>query len=521
MIDTIVKPRGRTSIELKFRFVLPDHHPRRSENYRVDVHLFIPSAFSVDPETYTSERFYEDATIYVRFNTPGFSPEHLLDHTSGDSPLARLERMIEDSADERSRAKWFVYESKLLGAVFKTLLRGSFGGMGVVKPAAELLDGEEPIGDDDDEDDSLGDSSGGGAEPDFDVRLRVKSLHEVCKRFHRICRSVNAQENLADLHQHCRMIDEHMSLLIEKYFAAYVNHYDLAQSDPSLYALMSKVIIHEADYRSEQGYPTVLPGVHDEQELEQYVYRLKMLKKYASEVLFFRVRTTNEARRIEHVLYAIAAGIAMVFATLIAFFGQTVFGGISLSLFLLLVAAYMLKDRMKDFFRDFFRRSLGRRFYDRREHLYDSIWKKKLATLRERVGFVRPGDEDQTILDLRARGPFETQLTQTESESHMMYRKDVKVRASTLRETHSRIRGLADITILNLSHLFQNLTVQTASIPVVVGKKAVEVISTKRVYHLNIIVCHRSSSRETRERFRLVVDRKGIKRIDAVGRIEV
>lgn len=86
--------------------------------------------------------------------------------------------------------------------------------------------------------------------------------------------------------------------------------------------------------------------------MEEYVYREKMLKKYASEVLFFDVHRSNVAKRTEHLLYALAAGIAMVIATGIAFFGQTRFGGLTTSLFVLLVVGYMLKDRVKDFFRD-------------------------------------------------------------------------------------------------------------------------------------------------------------------------
>ena len=49
----------------------------------------------------------------------------------------------------------------------------------------------------------------------------------------------------------------------------------------------------------------------------------------------------------------------MAFATAIAFFGQSVFGNIAVSLFLLLVAGYMLKDRIKDIFRELFVRSFG------------------------------------------------------------------------------------------------------------------------------------------------------------------
>ncbi len=79
---------------------------------------------------------------------------------------------------------------------------------------------------------------------------------------------------------------------------------------------------------------------------------------------------------MEHILYAIAAGIAMFIATAIAFMGQSWFGNLSTSLFILLVVSYMLKDRIKDIFRDLFSKSIGSFFYDRRVKVYDSRVKR-------------------------------------------------------------------------------------------------------------------------------------------------
>lgn len=48
------------------------------------------------------------------------------------------------------------------------------------------------------------------------------------------------------------------------------------------------------------------------------------------------------------------------------------FGNITTSLFLLLVVSYMVKDRLKNFFRDLFARTIGTRYPDRKESLYDA-----------------------------------------------------------------------------------------------------------------------------------------------------
>lgn len=62
----------------------------------------------------------------------------------------------------------------------------------------------------------------------------------------------------------------------------------------------------------------------------------------------------------------------MAFATAIAFYGQSVYGNITVSLFVLLVISYMFKDRLKDIFRTAFKRTIGARFPDVSQRLYES-----------------------------------------------------------------------------------------------------------------------------------------------------
>ncbi len=494
-----LKQRGTSSIELKLRHLLEKSDPRRrSVRYTVDLHFFLPQSFRITPDTYDSETFYEDRKLYVRFNTPDFTINELSDLESTESPLRRVERLVaEQSPIDRST---FVYETKMLGAVYKSLLRESLGGINAVATIEDEDEEAEPV-----------------IRECEDPAGLVKDLHRVAQRFHAVTEKVTARKEEHHLHEHCRMIDEHLSLLLERYLTAFLQRNEDEPAADSAYKRIAKVLIAELDYRREQSYPTTSPDTEEERKLEEYVYREKMLKKYSSEVLFFQVKTTNEAKRTEHVLYAIAAGIAMVVATSIAFYGQSVFGNITTSLFILLVISYMLKDRIKDIFRDYFRRSLGARFYDRRKHLYDSFWKKKLASVRERTTFVPLKKADRRILAFRGQGPFEAQLAQSEEESHLVYRKVVVMRARTLRRIHNRIQGLADVTIVDLANMIRYLSVQSTTVPVVTGKKSVDVRTARRVYHLNLIIDYRSGHERRLERFRLILDRKGIKRIEPVA----
>lgn len=49
MIETLIKQRGKASVELKLRHMIPEASKKRREKYRVDLHLFLPGAFAASP----------------------------------------------------------------------------------------------------------------------------------------------------------------------------------------------------------------------------------------------------------------------------------------------------------------------------------------------------------------------------------------------------------------------------------------------------------------------------------------
>lgn len=494
--NLIFKQRDKYSFELKLRYVMGGRSKERKSGYRLGLYFFLPQSFHINPETYDRDLFYEDTKLYIRFNTPYFTVADLLDPESDRSPLIRAEQMVRDALEGRPiPADSFYYETKMLGAVYKSMLRESIRRLRREMPETDVESYVEKP-----------------------ATAAVKQLHQVAVRFHDLTRQVEQSEALSDFRTHTRMIDEHLSLLFERYLTAFLDQCEYEEGDNSAYNKIARILVKEIQYRGQAGYPTSEPDPNVEQQMEEYVYREKMLKRYVSEVLFFRVKKTDEAKRAEHLLYALAAGIAMVFATAIAFYGQTAFGNITTSLFVLLVVSYMLKDRLKDFFRDLFSRSIGSRFPDRREGLYDAIQGKKLAVVKERVGFVADRKLPREVAAARNRGTFEHALSARVVERVLHYRKDVSLKSKTLRKTHYRIRGIADISIVSLESFLRHLAVQYGRIPLARGKKKISIVDVKRIYHLNLVVIYETEGQSELRRFRLVVDAKGIKRVEEVPR---
>jgi hypothetical protein len=491
MPELSLKQRDRYSFELKLRYLLHEQRPR-NQSYQLDLYFFLPYAFHIDGSTYPPELFYEDLKLYLRFDTPEFSAQELLDPASEASPLARLERLMraleqDGTAPDRDRC---AYEAKMLGCVYKSLLRDR------LRSLVDRPQGAE------------------AAQEAQDAAHEFGQLAQVAERFHELSGRIHAAKGFESLQQTAELIDEHLSLLFERYAISYVRAVSADGQEADRCPEIERLIAREVAYRERRGYPTVADTQAGEPKLEEYVYREKMLKRYASQILFFRIRKTNQGKRAQHVLYALAAGIAMMVATGIAFYGQTVYGNVTLSLFVLLVASYMLKDRIKDLFREVFTRTLGRRFFDRKERVYDRLRKKRLATVRERVHFTPHDKLPETIRSLRDRGSFEREVAEEGSEKVLAYQQRVQLRGGVLNRVHNRIHGVADVGVVDLERMLRYLALQYGAVPLLDAEGALDIRRAKRMYHLNVIAHYRSGHDEQRYRFRFIVDAKGIRRIE-------
>ncbi|MFW6289229.1 MAG: hypothetical protein ACOC2Q_05555, partial [Spirochaetota bacterium] len=423
-LDFRVRRRDRYSVGLKFRHLLdPERssYPRRRTT-RIRVVFFLPYSFNIRPETFEPERLYDDVKLYVRFNTPELEIDELLDPESRDSPLMRIARMLEQPAElDADRLR---YEAKLLGAIVKSVLRDTVVGEVVSKS-------------------KIGQS---------DIDRFSETVTRLDRGLSRYRRALDSDGLPPRARAHLLLVDEHISLTIENYLIRLLTHKAVKRSDLSLETLRDAVV-RQQHYRRDRGYPSVVHRDSSAAKREEYIYRSKVLKHYVSSVLFFEINRGNQGRRVEHILYAIAAGIAMAIATGISFLGQIRFGTLSTTLFLVLVAGYMIKDRMKDAFRLAFQRTLGRLFYDRRTKFKDQHTHKAMGLVKERAIFVRQNRLDEPLLEARARGGFESAIMETNPESALKYTKLLRIYERRLHRVHRRIAGLADINIIDLKNL--------------------------------------------------------------------
>jgi hypothetical protein len=432
--------------------------------------------------------------LHLRFNTPSIGVDELLDPLSELSPLVRAERMVKSAEvrDKRISRRAFMHETKLLGCVYKSVLRDFY-----------LATRRQ------------------GVTPPVEVSATAKTLHRVAKRFHALRSTFLTLEQVGEedvvVRKHVDIVDEHLSLLLGKYLTLVLRLWKQSPADGE-YRRIAKIVQKEETYRDRKGYPSVPARIQTERQLEEYVYREKMLKRYVTEALLFGVDRTNTAKRTEHILYAVAAGIAMVVATGVAFFGQQRYGNFTTALFVLLVVGYMVKDRVKESFRDVLMRRVGSVFPMRKTVLRDSKARRRLAIISERASFRKERYLPEEVVALRNRGYFERVVFSMEKENVLVYQKRVRLKSRNLSSLHSRVTSVADVASLDLRPFLQRLSVQYGLVPMVQDKRHVLPRVVQRIYHSNLIIEFSRNDTTLLKRYRLVVDAGGIKRLESVSR---
>lgn len=124
--------------------------------------------------------------------------------------------------------------------------------------------------------------------------------------------------------------DEYMSRLTESFSFRLLQSLGRFRGDEgagTASAAVEELIREEADYKRARGYAAVAPD--DPQGNRRLVYRHNVLKKYISSDLYIKLDKKQDGKTVRQIYYSIAAGIAMVFATVVAFAFQRRFGNFS------------------------------------------------------------------------------------------------------------------------------------------------------------------------------------------------
>jgi hypothetical protein len=488
-----VHDRKQFEIKLEYQPSGADDETR----YLVEMFLFVPNSLNIDPETYPRADFYADIHNYVRFTTPVMGMDELL--TLSNSPLASLEAWLRSGAGTEAE---LVYQAKLLCCIFR----------GALRRFTRMIDGRcEPPA-------AANLSEAECADLQQLVLGFQASVARVLERFRAWAHATSTLHLQEKTHASLRLVDEYMSLTVEQYFRKAVTEMD-ALPRSGIYneprrELMAAVI-REETYRKDHQLRSVLSPTGDN---EEYMHRIGFLKKFCMNILFLSARRKQKRQGWEEAMFAVAAGLAMAFATAVALWAQARFTQVSLNFFLVAVVGYMVKDRIKEGLRRIFSKFASRHLFDRMAEIVDPVTKKCLGTLEERVDFGQVVKVPDEIAALRRQDDFITVSQGELAETVIRYQKEIVLDAELLPHTQRGLTGVTDIIRFNVERFLRDMDDPELALEYVdLEDFSVGRVRAAKSYQVDLAfrftTDEADQEKSSVQLVRLVLDRNGIKRM--------
>jgi len=271
------------------------------------------------------------------------------------------------------------------------------------------------------------------------------------------------------------------------------------------------LVIAEYAYRRKAGY-SVLDS-RDRNNNRDPVFRYGLLKKYTDSDLFVTLKKKRDGVAIEQIYYSIAAGVAMIFATVVAFIFQRRFGSVSIPLFVALVISYMLKDRIKELMRYYFAHKRKFKYFDHKAVV--RIKDEEIGWIKEGMDFISPGKVPQEVMNLRNKNNLMGSEFAILDEKIILYRKLVNIDSHKLAENNMyQIRGINDIVRFHVNRYTQKM--DNPEIPLLkIDEDTGDLVTLNcaKTYFLHIVMQVQSEGKSSFHAYKVIISRKGIQEI--------
>ena len=487
MIEEAIRASDKFQIEIKSDY--PLERERRETNYTIETYAFIPNSLDVNNDTYPKYLFYRDTQTYIRFRLPTVL---LRDIASADSAAFNiLEKSLRDVV-EHSTDAWIRNCENQLRLFCCTLKYSVKDHLALIAKADSLADVEHLV------------------EYYRDYFLAILGRFRKLRNTFAIA---DLDDRVSTAYAH---VDEYTSILAMQYSFEILEKTRWIEADNSAdyRAALLAFIKDEEDYRTDRGYSSVVVAGSDN---EKFVYRRGALKRMMESILFLNTSVSSEGKISEQVIYSLAAGFAMAFATAVAFISQQKYGNFTMAFFVALVVSYMFKDRIKELSRLYINNKVQGRFFDRKIHICAGAGGVRLGYSQESFQFISNKRLQTEIRSLRRRDPFAHEDHAQLGEKIILYRKKMSIFSRNFEQVYQStpIDGITDIWRMSIARLVRKMDNPKKPL-FVLHKEGYRRAKASKVYHINLVIRYISSYGEEFRRFRLVINRNGIKRIEKV-----
>ncbi|MBS0656475.1 MAG: hypothetical protein JSR46_11915 [Verrucomicrobia bacterium] len=465
-----------------------------------EFYCFIPSSLQINSYTYSKEQFYKDRTNLIRYKTPEFSLQQLIDPAVEQSPLNRI-RALEGAFQTEQAILIAQDELKLLSNVVRSALRVA---------VRELVD-------------LFGRANKGHIRSELQSKARAVCREIIAFRsvFHRL--QIDFERSWSEaLSKDFLYADEFISSSIDYYLTGFLEVLRRAKVE-HIYDIdnqICEIIIQEKQHR-QQMYQDTEELKEDEKTQEKRLNHKSLLNKYVLDALLLEQDRISWVDKYGNVIAGLAAGIAMLVYGFLLFINVSTAGVNSISFVLLTVVLYILKDRVKDALKRLFHQHASRWFSDFTTRIRTPSKDIQIGKLKESFSFVAEEDVPEEIRRVRYE-EFASDLPLFKIPEEMFYYKKEMVLVSSETPVRSRRHKLHTIFLFNIHLLLEKASNPTEPyLSLDLDTMEVGIRELPKVYHINIIMKNTFtqpdlSTKVEIKKFRLVIDKNGIKRVETV-----
>jgi hypothetical protein len=457
---------------------------RKKSKYTTLTYLFLPDSLNVNGKTYPATKFYNDVRLFLKYDTPNYT---LSEISTGERLLLKnlaknTKVLIKNSSNENHSR--FKNQVKMFAATFSSLLREE----------TNTLIKRKAI-------------------PNDNITALLEKINLIASEFRNIVGMLK-DSTLKEAHKNVVFYaDEHMSNVIELELMKLFNNIKNRKTETNYLELIVSLIESEQKYKKQKNYVSPKDKNVNPEDL---LYKRSRLKKYIESVFFLYQDIRKDGAMFEQTVLALAAGLAMVFSTAVAFYYQQVYGNFTMPFFIALVVGYMLKDRIKGSVSQLFVSKSHSFFYDYKIKVTNAL-DNKIGVIKEKFSFVSLKKLGPKVKKHRQKDMIIGISERSLNEQIIEYKKKVTIYPKKFGNDLSdeNILGLTDITRLNFHRFIQYMDDPKKDY-ILVKKGEVYMKAANKVYNINIIQKYYTEEGIEFSRYRVIMNRNGIKRIEKV-----
>ena len=495
MID--VRIHSSRHLETKITYPIPEN-----KEYERDLHyyLFTPAQLHVSSEFISDEAMLRKFQTHARYSSPEITLDELLDRQNHTSPLNLLEQYV---ANRLSNSQGDIADTIFINEL-QTFGNSMRHEAGVMLAECKAMTAEQRI-----------------ADLTRMLQTWCHEIAEILSRFRKLLESMRVHYPTGNyIVTAFEWADEAISLIVENTsLEMYLSLESLfSKIQEAAYELL-RLSRWELSYRREQKYASVV-SKNNKYSSEAVAYRSGVLKKWTQSVLYLTPVQSKAPQRVSNVLAGTAAAIAMTFATLAAIFAEAFFIRNSMQWSLLVIFAYVFKDRIKEGLRLFFSRVVPRLIADQISSFLSPRTGKKLSKAKILIDITKAIRVPQKIQDIRRQGsnPFQDMLPIEDVVHYTRYVRIFKTERSKIMGPW--INAVTVITRIRIDDWLKEMD-DPSDIMYHVGSTEgdFEQQNAERVYHMHLVL-EESSKKDNISTFWhycVILNKKGIVRLEQIS----